>query len=130
MTYLPKLLAFCLLAMAGAATTADAANKCAGAKIKATGKGASCLVKLDAKEAKTGAAPDPLKLQACRDKLALAFGKAEAKPPCITNGDAAPIQTRVDTFVSDLDLALSVGFPSKCQASKLKAAAKGEYCLL
>jgi len=120
----------CLLAVAIAAGRSEAASKCAGSKLKAAAKSASCLVKLDAKEAKTGVPPDPSRIQTCRDKLHLAFAKAEAKPPCVTAGDATDVQTRIDAFAADLDAALSVGIPSKCQSAKLKAAGKGAQCLL
>lgn len=59
-------LATCSAVVAVAVTSADAASKCAGAKLKSVAKDASCLIKLDAKEAKTGTSPDPAKLQKCR----------------------------------------------------------------
>jgi hypothetical protein len=112
------------------ARSAAAASRCAGAKLTAGGSGAACRIALEAKEAKRGIAPDPAKLTRCADKLAGAFEKAERKPDCLTTGDVAALGTRIDAFVGDLDLALSVGTPSACQAKKLGAAAQGASCLL
>jgi hypothetical protein len=79
-----------------------AQNQCAGAKIKAVGKKAKCLLGLEAKEAAKGVAPDPAKVQKCQDKLVSAFTKAEAKGGCTTTGDAAAIEAKVDAFVADV----------------------------
>ncbi len=113
-----------------AAAPADAASKCAAAKLKAVAKSAGCLAALAAKEAKSGVPADPAKAQLCRAKLALAFTKAEAKPPCVTSGDATATETRTDTFVEDLDLALAIGVPNSCQSAKLRSAGKTAPCLL
>jgi hypothetical protein len=107
-----------------------AQNKCAGAKIKASGKKVKCLLGLEAKEAKSGTAPDPAKVQKCRDKLASTFAKNEAKGGCPTTGDAQDVEDKVDAFVADVDSELGVGLPNGCQASKLKAAGKKATCLL
>ncbi len=125
-----RALALCTFAMGFAPGAAGAANKCAASKLTSVAKGASCLLALEAKAAKSGAAPDAGKLARCRDQMDAAFAKAEAKPPCLTGGDAAAIQTRVDTFVTDLETALSVGVPNACQGTKLRAAGKAASCLL
>jgi hypothetical protein len=106
------------------------AEKCSSAKIKAAGKNASCRLGLESKEAKTGDPKDPTKVTACGDKMSAAFSKAETQPPCTTTGDAGTIATKVNTFVADIDTALSVSIPNSCQASKLKAAGKKAKCLL
>lgn len=106
------------------------ANQCAGAKLGAVAKAASCLLALEGKEARSGAPPDPAKLERCKDKLAKAFAKAEAKPPCPTTGDAPAIQSRVDTLVAAADTALSVDLPNRCQASKERATGKAASCLV
>jgi hypothetical protein len=123
-------LSLCLLVAAFAADAAGAGTRCAGAKLAAVAKGSACLLALEAKEAKRGAAPDPAKLQRCRDKLAQAFARAESKPPCLTGSDAAALGARVDAFAFDLDTDLSLGIPNACQASKLRAASKSASCLL
>lgn len=120
--------AFALMAVDGG--VAMAKNKCAGSKIKSAAKKASCLLGLEAKEAKSGDPKDPAKVTACGSKLVTDFGKAEGKPPCLTTGDAGAIETKVDAFVSDVDTELSVGIPNSCQSSKIKAAAKKTKCLL
>jgi hypothetical protein len=107
-----------------------AQNKCAGSKIKAVAKKASCLLGLDAKQAKSGLPKDPARVSQCGSKMVTSFGKAEAKPPCLTNGDATAIESKVDAFVADVDTELSVGLPNGCAASKLKAAGKKTKCLL
>jgi hypothetical protein len=130
MTLLTSAIAIAAFALGFLATSAEAASKCAATKIKSVAQSAGCLAGLEAKEAKSGDPVDPIKAQKCRDKLGLAFGKAEARPPCVTSGDATAIQDRADTFVSDLDAALAIGIPSKCQAAKLHGAGKTAPCLL
>ena len=103
------LAAFALCALAGAAPpgAAHAADRCAGKKLRAVAAGAACRVALEAREAKSGSAAETAKLERCRDGLASAFAKAEAKPPCATLGDAAAIQSRVDAFADDAGAALA-----------------------
>jgi hypothetical protein len=115
----------CLALLPGTAR----ADKCASSKLKAAAKKASCLLGLDAKEAKTGEAKDAAKVTACGDKMLTAFGKAEAKG-CLTTGDGAAIEAKVDAFVDDIDTDLSVAIPNACQSSKLKAVGKKAKCLL
>jgi VCBS repeat protein len=113
-----------------ATSTAHAANRCAAKKLRAVAANASCLLGLEAKEAKSGAAPNAAKLERCRTRLAAAFAKSEAKPPCLTMGDTASLEARVDAFASDADAALSVGVPNACQATKLRLSASATRCLL
>ncbi|HEX2484668.1 MAG TPA: VCBS repeat-containing protein [Myxococcota bacterium] len=119
-----------ILAGAFAPGDASAANRCAGAKLAAVSKAASCRLALEAKEARKGAPPDAAKLARCDDALAGAFAKAEARPPCLTSGDAAALGARVEGFGDDVDAALSVGLPNACQGSKLRATGKAASCLL
>jgi len=119
--------AFAFLAATG--SPALATNKCASAKIKAAGKKAACKLSLRGKNASSGDPIDPLKEQKCVDKFNSAFTKAEAKPPCTTNGDATAIENKVDAFVADVNSELNVGAPNSCQGSKLKAAGKKAKCL-
>ena len=107
--------------------------KCAGAKIKAVGKKASCLFALDSKVADKGVAADPAKVQKCKDAFAEAFDKLESKGNCITSGDANPLEAAVDGFRTDVVAELNPSGPpssNKCQAGKIKAAATKTSCLL
>lgn len=110
-----------------------AAQRCASSKIKAAAKKSACLLSLDARQA-TGVAVDPAKVQACKNRLedpAIgAFARAEAKGGCLTTGDAAPMETKIDAFVDDIVTALNVGTPNACQAQKIQAAGKTARCLL
>jgi hypothetical protein len=109
-------------------------NKCAGSKIKATGKKAGCKLGVYAKAAGSGDPPDGDKLTTCETKFSQAFAKAEAKAtkePCSTTGDAGDIEAKVDAFVDDVRTEIDVApAPSKCQQSKLKAAGKKAKCRL
>lgn len=127
MLALPRILvASLLLTLSPALSLAQ--NKCAGAKIRAACKKASCKVNLEAKQASAGGAVDPAKVAKCESKFDATFAKNEAKGGCATTGDAAAIEAKVDAFVADLDTELSVATPNKCQAAKLKAAAKKAAC--
>src|SRR5882724_2434996 len=77
-----------LLAFGG---TANAASKCEAVKIKCVIKKKSCLLGLYAKQAKTGLAPDPLKLDKCFAK----FGGtcSTAGTSCVQNSDCPAGQT-------------------------------------
>ncbi len=83
-------------------TTTLPANACAGKKLKAAGKKAACLFNANANAAKRGEPVDSDKVQGCKDKFAKAFAKAEASPPCLTNGDTSAIEDKVDLFVDDV----------------------------
>jgi hypothetical protein len=107
-----------------------AQNKCAGAKIKAAGKKAKCLLGLEAKEAKGGVAPAADKIAKCKGKLSSTFSKNETKGGCLTTGDAQDIEDKVDAFVLDADTELGVALPNGCASAKLKAAGKKAACLL
>ena len=109
-------------------------NACAAAKMKASGAKASCLLKVEATESKKGVEEDESKLAACGAKMTAAFTKAEAKPPCLTTGDAAAIEAKVDAFVDDVVSAVAGAADpppsSACDASKIKAAGAKASCLL
>jgi hypothetical protein len=119
---------FMLVALASGA--AQAQNKCASSKMKAAAKKATCLLGLESKEASSGTAPAPAKVQKCRDKLSSSFSKLEGKGGCVTTGDAQDIEDKVDAFVADVDDELAPGSPNKCQGAKIKAAGKKAQCLL
>jgi hypothetical protein len=113
------------------AAPAAAANKCAGNKIKATGKKAYCLLAREAKEAANGTL-DAVAVQKCRDKFSATFVKSEATLSCLTVGDDATIEGKVDAFVADVDGRLSPppSTISDCQAHKITASGRKAKCLL
>jgi hypothetical protein len=120
---------FALLSTMGG--LAEAQNKCAGEKIKAAGKKTTCKTALEAKQASAGGTIDPAKVAKCEAKLSSTFAKNEAKGPCLTTGDAATVEAKIDAFVADLDTELAVGtLPNKCQGEKIKAAGKKAACKL
>jgi hypothetical protein len=109
------------------------AQKCAAAKIKSAGKKGACLLGLYAKQEATGIGATTASTQKCKNKLSATFAKSEAKGGCVTTGDAPAIESKVDTFVGDVDgmlLTSPPGPPSKCNAAKLKSAGKKAACLL
>ncbi len=115
----------------GCSSTCTLASKCTGMKIQAAGKLASCLLGLEAKEAATLKPKDEEKVVACRDKMAAAFAKADAKgSDCHGTNDQA--EADVDTFVATVqaDIGSPSGASSKCDAKKLKAVAKEAQCVL
>jgi hypothetical protein len=123
----PLLSALLLLLLTPAAGFAQ--NKCAGEKIKAAGKKATCKSGLEAHQASRGGTIDPAKVAKCEAKFSSAFAKSEAKGGCTTTGDAATLEAKVDAFVADLDTELAVGtLPNKCQGEKIKAAGKKASC--
>jgi len=82
------------------------ANKCASAKLKATGKKAGGLLGCHARAAKKVEAIDPTCLEKVEGKLARAFSDAEARGECATTGDAAAIAAKVEASVVDVVLDL------------------------
>jgi hypothetical protein len=120
-----------VVATAGASL---ATNKCAGSKVKATGKKAKCKLGVYGKAAGSGDPVDTVKLTTCETKFSQSFAKAEAKAtkePCSTTGDASDLEAKVDAFVTDVLTEIDVApTPSKCQGSKLKAAGKKAACRL
>ena len=125
------------------ATPVLAQNTCAGAKIKAAAKKASCLLTLAAGQASKGGTIDPVKVTKCQSNVTdngipgkpTGFAKIESKAtrvPCLTVGDAAPFEAMVDAFVDDVvtDLDVATGTnPNACEGSKIKATAKKVKCL-
>src|ERR1051326_1121322 len=124
----------------GSTSTLDVATgqqrcACACAKVKAAGKKAACLLGIDSLDSKKGITGDPLKIQKCKDKESSTFAKAELKPPCVTSGDAAAIEAKVDAFVDDVvgEIAGTTSDTpplSGCDAAEIAAAGKKAKCLL
>jgi hypothetical protein len=113
------------------AGSALAQNTCAGEKIKAAGKKATCKTGLEAKQASKGGTIDPAKVAKCEAKLSSTFAKNEGNGGCLTTGNAAAVEAKIDAFVADLDTELAVGtLPNKCQGEKVKAAGKKAACKL
>src|SRR5262245_53663588 len=88
---------------------AQVANKCLTGKIGCVGTKAKALLSCHAKATKKGVDPatDPkiLKcLQKARAKFETCFAKLEAKSkdPCITTGDVAAREAKVDAFVFEV----------------------------
>jgi hypothetical protein len=77
-----------------------AANRCAGAKLKATGKKAKAKLACHAKATGRGLAVDPGCLAKAEVRFTTAFAQAEARPPCLTTGDAATIESLLDALVA------------------------------
>jgi hypothetical protein len=77
------------------------ANRCAAAKLKATGKKAKTKLSCHAKATGRGLAVEPACLARAETRFEAAFAKAEARPPCLTTGDAAAVESLVDDLVAD-----------------------------
>jgi hypothetical protein len=108
------------------------AARCAKDKINAVGANAACLLGAKSHGAATGDPTDPAAVLKCQDKFFAAFAKAEDRGGCLTIGDAPLVGVSLDAFVADIDGSLNpLGPPSKnkCQAAKLKLAAKTTKCL-
>jgi hypothetical protein len=115
------LAALVLLALGAAPASAD---KCTGAKIKAIGKKESRLLGCSAREAtKSGIAP------ACETGVSAKFGAAYNRPTGCS--PAAPSESQCETIADSCQTAVRMALPggsgttpSKCEASRLKAAGK------
>jgi hypothetical protein len=77
------------------------ANRCAAAKLKATGKKSLTKLGCHAQAAKRGGTVEPACLAKIEARFVAAFAKAESKPPCLTSGDAAAVEATVDGLVDD-----------------------------
>jgi hypothetical protein len=100
--------------------SAARADKCTGAKLKATGKKElgllACQSKVAAKNDTSGLAACEVKVKA---KFTLAFLKAGS-----CDGDEATCEDVADTCEADVAAAMTDTLPSKCEAKKRKAAGK------
>ena len=76
-------------------------SKCQGAKLKAAGKKASCLLGVQAK-AISKPPLDGAKHQACKDKFTAAFAKAATGTTCGASASATTIENKVDAFETDI----------------------------
>src|SRR5262245_59534751 len=71
------------------------ANRCAAAKLKATGKKAKTKLGCHAKAVKQGGALDPACLAKAEARFTSTFARAESTPPCLTSGDAGDVEDSV-----------------------------------
>ena len=94
----------------GAAVGPTRADRCEATKLTAAGLKASCLAVEEAKGVLWGT-PNPAR---CSGRFERAFAKA-GTGVCPTEGDAAAIETQIDTCVADIAAALSGSPPSPCQ---------------
>src|SRR5262245_29503665 len=102
------------------AGSAMAQSKCQGAKLRAAGKKAGCLLGVQSKAVAKNLAPAPTKIAACESKYSAAFAKAETGTTCTPPGDTTTIENKIDTFVSDAVGEIDASPPSKCQSAKIK----------
>jgi hypothetical protein len=110
--------------------SADAASRCAAAKVTAVAKGAACKLALLARAQKTDKPTTDEALLRCNAKLAAGFAKAERGSDCLTSGDGGDLLGRIDGFHFDVGQALGASGKSACQAHKMGAASAGARCLL
>jgi len=122
-----------IVAVAGTVETARAQSACVAAKVTASARRAVCEALLEAGEARTNEPAKPKALARCASAFDAAFAKADAAGGCPTTGDAAVFAGKVEDFVAALATALDVAVPpepSRCESSKIKAAARKASCLL
>lgn len=112
----------------GACPASAAASKCTAAKLKCVGKKECGLLACHAKAETKGVPVDPACLAKPPASFSSCFAKAEAKPPCNTNGDEAVMEAKTDAFVLDVVTELDPAYPApvqnKCSAAKKKCACK------
>ena len=113
-------LVFAIVALLGIAVAPARADKCTGAKLKAVAKKESGLLGCQSKVAKKG---DPSGLTACGQKVSGKFSLAFAKAGTC-GGDQMRCEDIADACESSVGGAFIDTLPSKCEASKRKAAGK------
>jgi hypothetical protein len=114
--------AFSILLLVGGTPTfaTTPAQKCAGAKVKASGAAVYAEAKCDQKALLTGAAVDPACLLKTEEKLRKVWAKADAAGACPGDADAAV--AAVSACVTTFDGAIAG--VARCAAAKMKAAGK------
>jgi cysteine-rich repeat protein len=106
-------------------TTLPPRSRCATAKFRAAGRKTTSKTACHATAVMKAASPDPACLSKAEAKFSSSFAKADAQGfGCLTTGDAAAIEAKIDTLVADLVNDLGSGGPSKCTSSKYKNAGK------
>ena len=115
-----------------------ATAKCSAAKIKCANGKATGLLGCHNKAEGKNLPVDPACISKVDTKFSLpakgCMEKADAKPPCATTGDAASLEAKVDTFVTDVVTELDPGYPTpvlnKCSAGKKKCVANKVKAIL
>src|SRR5262249_45673323 len=82
------------------------ANRCAGVKLKATGKKVKAKLGCWGKAVRKGIGVDSQCLAKAEARFASSFASAEASGSCLTTGDAGDIETDVDHLVNQVVAAL------------------------
>ena len=83
------------------------ANRCAGLKLKATGKKVKTKLACHGKATRKGVAVDPQCLAKAEVHFSSSFAVAQAHGPCLTMGDAGSIEDQVDDLVNDVVASLT-----------------------
>ncbi|MCC6764336.1 MAG: hypothetical protein IT293_06705, partial [Deltaproteobacteria bacterium] len=101
-------------------------NKCLSGKVKTLGKGAAAYTGCYSKGASKNIAVDPVCLGKASTKTVSAFGKLDAKPPCLTTGDGAARDADTATFGSNVNALVGDGDTgaTKCDSAKQKLVGK------
>ena len=111
----------------------DCAPSCLESKIKCVSKKKDCRLKCYEKAAKEGMPVSTDCLQDCSGKFAACFLKYENKGGCITIGDSAAIEAKIDAFVDDVKAELDqapADDVSSCRQQKMKCVDKYDACIL
>src|SRR5262245_40231815 len=100
--------ALALVAVAGvafAAGTPQGPSKCSGGKVKSAGKKAAAKLGCLSKAVGKGlASTDSTCLAKAEVKFSAAIAKADGKgPDCLTTGDTAAIEAKIDALLTDID---------------------------
>jgi hypothetical protein len=123
-----------ICAAAALTPTPAIANKCLGGKTRCVNTKVAGLLKCHIKAEKSGLPLDPACVQKCTDKFdggtaptRGCFARLEVRnyAPCITFGDSAAQEAKVDAFVLDMVQELDAGSPGPpCSAGKEKCVLK------
>src|SRR2546427_6140502 len=120
-----------LLVFGGTSARAGTAGQCGATKERLAGKKIAALTRCDARAVAKGVAADPDCMAKARASFSARWAKVEAKGGCVTSGDEATIEGKVDAFVGDLETRLQAdGPPSRCSAGKFKDAGRSAACEL
>jgi cysteine-rich repeat protein len=77
-------------------------NKCAATKAKTAGKHAAALLGCHSKAIAKNVPLDPACYAKAEAKFIAAIDKADLKPPCLTTGDSAALNTKIKGYVEGL----------------------------
>ena len=98
-------------------------SKCLSAKYKTARDLVSGTLKCDATALREGVAIDLDCDQKTTSKFDAKWNKAEEKGDCLTTGDEDAVESRARNAIENIQNQLGFGGPSKCSATKYKAAA-------